>query len=238
MRLRADMHVHTTVSDGRNSPEEVLIAAVEKELDVIAVTDHDTFEGGLRALRAARSMSLDLVVVPGAEVRTTAGDVLVYCSDEPLERIPRDPLELADVAHDNGCLVAPAHPFDTRRAGIGELVYHGSWDALEVYNARSDPASNQRAERAARELGIPGLANSDAHLVDELGAAYSIIDAEEKSPESVLEAIRAGRVKPVHSGAGRTSAPHPPPWELGRRARRGGPSRLDYLEDLGPGGWL
>jgi len=234
-RLRGDMHMHSTVSDGRASPEEIVVTAIEKELDFIAVTDHDSFLGSVRARRAAEEMGAELVVVLGSEVRTTKGDVLVYCADHVPERVPRDPLELRDVMHEEGCLVVPAHPFDKRRKGIGELVYEGGWDALEVFNAYSDPWSNRRAEEAARELGLPGLANSDAHVPEAIGAAYNIVEVEEAAAEAILEAVRAGRVTPVPGRPGLGVYASTLAWSVERRLRRRGrgPSRLDYLDDAG-----
>jgi len=230
--LRGDMHLHTTVSDGKASPEEAVLEALRKELDFIAVTDHDSFRGALLARRAAESMDTDLLVIIGAEIRTTSGDVLVYCPNSPPERVPRDPLSLRDAMHEHGCLVVPAHPFDKRRKGIGSLVYEGGWDALEVFNAYSDPLSNRKAAEAARTLGLPGLANSDAHVADAIGAAYNIVHVEpDAAAEELLEAIRRGKVTPV---PGRPSAGvylHTLSWSIERRLKRrhGGPSRLDYL---------
>jgi len=230
------MHLHTTVSDGRASPEETVLTAVEKELDFIAVTDHDTFRGSLLAQKAARSMGAEIVVLTGAEIRTTHGDILVYCSGEPPSRVPRDPLELRDYMQSEGCLVVPAHPFDKRRKGIGELVYEGGWDAIEVFNAYSDPWSNRRAAEAARQLGLPGLANSDAHVPEAIGAAYNLVQAEpDAGAEEILEAIRRGRVVPVPGRPDAGAYLRTLSWSIERRLRRrrGGPSRLDYLEEEG-----
>ena len=238
--LRGDMHMHTTMSDGRNSPREVVLTAVEKGLDFIAVTDHDTFEGGLRAAEAAEALGVEVAVIVGNEVRTTHGDVLVYCCRGSLpERVPRDPLELRDAMHDAGCLVVPAHPFDKRRKGIGSLVYEGGWDAIEVFNALSDPWSNHRALEAARELGLPGLANSDAHVAEAVGSAYNIVDAE-LEPCSILDAVRRGRVTPVPGRPGARALLGTLTWSVERRLRRHrgrGPSRLDYLDEAGLREW-
>ncbi len=240
--LKADMHIHTSVSDGKPSPGEVVIEALSKGLNVIAVTDHDTFEGALRARKVAVEEGLEVVVVVGAEVRTDAGDILVYCPESPLDRMPRNPRELADYAHEHDCLVVPAHPFDVRRKGIGELVYElrDAWDAIEVFNAMSDPLSNRRAQEAARELGLPGLANSDAHVADAIGSAYNIIRAEEATAEAVLKAIRLGNVTPVPGRPGISALAKTFVWSVERRVMRrrrergrGAPSRLDYFEDYG-----
>ncbi len=196
MKLRCDMHIHSTHSDGRASPESIVDYVSGGLLDCIAVTDHNTFSGGKAAARYARRIGAELVVIVGNEVRVEEGDILVYCLDEA-DIVPRLP-ELIDTAHEHGCLVVPAHPFDIMRKGIGDAIYeYRGWDAVEVWNAWASRGANREAMRAAKLLGLPGLANSDAHILDAIGAAYTWIDADEASPEKVLEAIKRGRTKPV-----------------------------------------
>jgi predicted metal-dependent phosphoesterase TrpH len=53
---KADIHVHTTYSDGHADVDEVLEHAAQyTDLRVIAITDHDTIEGALEARRARRT---------------------------------------------------------------------------------------------------------------------------------------------------------------------------------------
>jgi len=67
--MRADLHLHTTASDGRLEPEELVRLAVKVGLDVIAITDHDTINGIAPALAAARKSS-SITVIPGVEIST------------------------------------------------------------------------------------------------------------------------------------------------------------------------
>jgi len=67
--MRADLHLHTTASDGRLTPQELVRKAVELKLDVIAITDHDSVEGVPPALEAAQSFT-QLMVIPGVEINT------------------------------------------------------------------------------------------------------------------------------------------------------------------------
>lgn len=60
-----DLHVHTTASDGRLSPREVVSAAVERGLSAIAITDHDVLSGVEAALAEAPE---GLEIVPGIEM--------------------------------------------------------------------------------------------------------------------------------------------------------------------------
>ena len=68
---RIDLHIHTTASDGTCTPEEVVREAKRLGLGAVAITDHDTAAGYLRA--AAEGEKLDLEVVPGIEISTKYG---------------------------------------------------------------------------------------------------------------------------------------------------------------------
>ena len=67
--MKADLHLHTTASDGRLEPKEIVSLAIKVGLDVIAITDHDTIDGVVPALTAA-SGSHSLTVIPGVEINT------------------------------------------------------------------------------------------------------------------------------------------------------------------------
>ncbi|MEM0325734.1 MAG: PHP domain-containing protein [Desulfurococcaceae archaeon] len=196
MLVKADMHIHTTCSDGRAGSPEVVLQALNIGLQVVSITDHDTFLGSTIATRYAESYSRGILVIPGVEVRTDKGDVLVYCEKEI--DFPRKIENLIEKAHSENCIVVPAHPFDIARLGVGEAIYeYSEWDAIEVWNASSTRGSNYKAMEAAKILGKPGLANSDAHVLEEIGVAYTLIEVDDLRVESVLNAIRKGRVKPV-----------------------------------------
>jgi predicted metal-dependent phosphoesterase TrpH len=67
--LRADLHLHTTASDGRLEPHQIVSLAADIGLDVIAITDHDTIDGITPALTAAKQYP-SLTVIPGVEIST------------------------------------------------------------------------------------------------------------------------------------------------------------------------
>ena len=64
----ADLHIHTTASDGSDTPSEVVHKALEIGLRAIAISDHDTMDGVLEAERAAEKFNLE--VISGVEVNT------------------------------------------------------------------------------------------------------------------------------------------------------------------------
>jgi len=67
--MKADLHLHTTASDGRLEPKDIVSLAVKVGLDVIAITDHDTIDGITPALAAAKDFP-SLMVIPGVEINT------------------------------------------------------------------------------------------------------------------------------------------------------------------------
>jgi predicted metal-dependent phosphoesterase TrpH len=66
---QVDLHIHSSASDGRLSPEEVVRESARLGLKVIALTDHDTVAGVGPALSAARAFP-ELMVIPGVELST------------------------------------------------------------------------------------------------------------------------------------------------------------------------
>ncbi|MCQ1060241.1 RNase RNM [Photobacterium sp. DNB23_23_1] len=65
-----DLHSHTTASDGRLSPEELVSRAVERRVDVLAITDHDTVAGLAAAEQAIEAKKLPLTLIKGIEIST------------------------------------------------------------------------------------------------------------------------------------------------------------------------
>ena len=66
---QVDLHIHSSASDGRLSPEEVVRESARLGLKFIALTDHDTVAGIAPALSAARAFP-ELTVIPGVELST------------------------------------------------------------------------------------------------------------------------------------------------------------------------
>jgi predicted metal-dependent phosphoesterase TrpH len=67
--VRIDLHTHSSVSDGTDRPDALVQRAARAGLAVVALTDHDTFDGWSKAIGAARSAGI--TVVPGVEMSTT-----------------------------------------------------------------------------------------------------------------------------------------------------------------------
>lgn len=63
--MHADLHTHTTASDGRLSPADVVAGAAEAGVDLLAITDHDTLDG---VAAVAAAMPAGLRLIPGIEL--------------------------------------------------------------------------------------------------------------------------------------------------------------------------
>ncbi|MDY6911956.1 MAG: PHP domain-containing protein [Chloroflexota bacterium] len=68
--MKIDLHIHTTGSDGRFTPIEIVNKAASLGMETIAITDHDSIEGIESALAEARKFP-DLMVIPGVEMGAT-----------------------------------------------------------------------------------------------------------------------------------------------------------------------
>lgn len=185
-----DLHTHTrffhwgtqsTWFDPLGSRLLCLIAR-HRGLDGVTLTNHDYY------LPFGRSF----VCIPGIEITTTCGHVLVVGPDPPTTTEPGTltPEETVDLAHDRDCAAIIAHPY--RNSTVREVA--ASFDAIEVNGKH--PRTRKAVERLAEQHDLPMVGGSDAHYPFEVGRAYTAIDAEELTPERVVAAIRDRRVEP------------------------------------------
>ena len=203
----ADLHLHTSCSDGWPSPEEVVDhVTLETDLDVIAITDHDTIEGALRAADHSERVG-GVSVIVGEEVSSRQGHILGLF----LERRVRPGLSAAatvDEIHRQGGLAIAAHPFwRTERIaerlggpihGVGWLAAELAFDAVEVEN--SSPGlglSNVLAHRLADASALTAVGGSDAHILEALGKSATSFPG--MTPRALRSAIERGSTRPVRS---------------------------------------
>lgn len=68
--MKIDLHSHTTFSDGHLTPEELILRANTMQVDVLAITDHDSTEGLSLAHKAVESHTKNLTLIDGVEIST------------------------------------------------------------------------------------------------------------------------------------------------------------------------
>jgi predicted metal-dependent phosphoesterase TrpH len=197
-RYFIDMHCHTSASfDSLAKPASVVRAAAKRGLTHIAITDHDRIEGALRARDAAPD---GLTVIIGEEIKTSDGDLIALFLERAVA--PHRPArETIEEVRAQGGLVGIPHPFDRFRGSMlkdPRLEAMASMvDWVEAHNARVvGGTGNERAQQFAREMGLPGIAVSDAHSVLEVGVAYTALDTDPSTPEGLLAALTTVELVP------------------------------------------
>jgi len=189
--IQADLHIHTTYSSDSAIPPKTLVEQLVAHnfVKVAAVTDHDTVKG-CSVTRQLASAYPDILIIPGVEISTPQGDIIILGTEE----MPPRPWTVENVvgfARETNCVSVVAHPF--REYGMGDLARNYKVDAIEVLNGGSTPAANKAAQDLAKEMGLPGLAGSDAHQPSELCTVYTQVQAS-LDVDDILEAVKKGLV--------------------------------------------
>lgn len=174
--MKYDLHVHSRYSRkcGWMEPEKIVKIARKCGLAGIAITDHQSIQGGLKTETYA---SEDFQVVVGSEVLTDRGEIIGLFLSEEIK--PGEFFTVADEIKDQGGLIVVPHPFDRFRRGS----FHPSpedakyFDCVEGYNSRCLlPADNRSAACYALDRNIPCIAGSDAHHYNEIGNSYILAE--------------------------------------------------------------
>jgi predicted metal-dependent phosphoesterase TrpH len=190
--IYADLHVHTTYSNDSSILPNTLVETLVKHnfIKVAAITDHDTVKA-CNITKQLASAYPDIMIIPGAEISTPVGDVIVLGAEE----MPSQPWTIENVldfTRENNLLSVVAHPY--REYGMGDTAKNYKFDAIEVLNGGSSPSANKEARELASLLELPGTAGSDAHQQSDLCMVYSQIQAE-MDVDEILQAIKRGLVK-------------------------------------------
>jgi len=189
--IHADLHVHTTYSSDSTILPKTLIQQLVTHsfIKVAAVTDHDT----VRACSLTRQLASaypDILIIPGTEISTPQGDVIILGAEE----MPPQPWtveNVVDFARERGYVSIVAHPY--REYGMGDKARNYKVDAIEVLNGGSSSSANESAQELARLMGLPGVAGSDAHQPSEVCTVYTRIQAS-MNIDDILRAIKKGLV--------------------------------------------
>lgn len=197
--FKYDFHIHSRYSRDSETPlKEILRAAKNKGLNGIAICDHDEVKGGLKALEIVRDNPKKyggMLIIPGTEVSTSKGHVLVLGITEKIPSF-MSPEETTDLARDLNALSIIAHPYRKAAHGIGYLEGTGA-DAAETFNSKCiTNGANKKAAREAGRLGMPQTGGSDAHIAELVGQGYTLVETDENRQDTVFDAILRGKTIP------------------------------------------
>ena len=199
MRYKVGLHTHTTVTDGRVTPEECARIYKEAGYDAIALTDHWKYHG--------EDEISGLKIISGCEYNLgrsdTSTDVIhivgVGMWEEPQlsdRGVPRQ--EVIDAIKAKGGLAILAHPAWSLNTPE-EIKKLSGFDAVEIYNSVSDVGQSSRPYSGyfvdlLANMGVtyPLIATDDAHYYqgEDETKSYIMVKAEDGSIESILEGIR------------------------------------------------
>lgn len=216
---KADLHLHTRVSDGMASVEQLLAYVEEQtDLDVIAVTDHEDAAGGQRARELSASRGYRAEVVVGAEVTTLQGHLLALFIEEA-PRSFRSIERTIEAIHAQGGLAIVPHPMSWLTRSISERTLRRlcaraedgiTFDGIELANpSPAGKATRAKAIALNRTWMLTPTGGSDAHHLAHAGTGWTEFAG--RTAEDLRAAIISGAAT-----AGMSD--YPPLREVGYRA--------------------
>ena len=216
-----DLHNHTypKSDDSFMSPDELVDAARAARLDGVCITEHDEFWTWEDT--AALTRRHGILVLPGSEINTDAGHVLVFGLSRYRFGMHK-PSFLRAEADSLGAVLIAAHPYRRRyledpasdpavRAEMLDRAIADPqlrlFDAVESFNGRGTFNQNLFAHDLNQVLARPGVGGSDAHRINQVGTAATRFERRITSLEDLIAEIRAGRTTPVSLAAAAAGTP-------------------------------
>jgi hypothetical protein len=192
--MKYDLHVHTTYStrdifrfDSVIKPKDAVRIAIQKSLDGIAITDHDT----TKALKECKSYANNkLEIISGCEIASIQGHILAYGIDKWNEE-KKDAFEVVEKIHELGGIAVAAHPFKSGliKKGLQDFTKKLNLDGIEVLNYHLGKKENSMARKVAENMNIGMTAGTDAHILSDIGEVRTISDGD------LIENIKNARTK-------------------------------------------
>jgi hypothetical protein len=197
--LETDLHSHTRFADGFLSPFDLVLQAERRQLDVVAVTDHNIVFPAKLSRWFSRIVGGPTILV-GEEITTRRYHLHGVGLTERVDASAPLPEVLAAIHRQGGIAIA-AHP--TRRFWPAFQAEIDRIDAAEVMHPLAYGASgpgwrwdDMRAfyeDTRASGRPLTAVASSDYHFGSILGLCRTLVFARDDDEASVMEALRAGR---------------------------------------------
>jgi predicted metal-dependent phosphoesterase TrpH len=206
-----DLHAHTfpLSDDSFLGPDELVEQAKAVGLDGVCLTEHDFAWEPTKARELARRHNF--LVIPGIEVNTEDGHMLVFGLDRYIDGMHRM-RELARLVEQAGGVIIAAHPYRRlmpfypaddelwslalERAAASPAFQHVC--ALEAINGHGSQHENLFAWQLCARLGLPGIGGSDAHHVREVGICATRFQQPVYDVGDLVRELKAGRFHAVN----------------------------------------
>ncbi len=199
--------------------DDLIDAAKAHGLDGICLTDHDWFW----PLDRVRDLSRrhEFLVLPGSEINTDTGHVLVFGLDEYVFGLHKPAFLHNKVAGKGGVIIA-AHPHRRRfledpghqPEAREEMLERASGDAffqmchaIEGLNGRATEVQNSFSRDLGKRLGAKMCAGSDAHRLEQVGTAATQFEEKVTGLAGLIEQLKSGKFQAVDLRNGSHQSP-------------------------------
>jgi predicted metal-dependent phosphoesterase TrpH len=193
--MKLDPHIHSSYSkDSQSNIKDILKQAKKVELDLIAISDHDTNKGSKIAIKLSKDIE-GVSVIPSIEISSNKGHILGFGVEE-LIASDLSPEETIDKIHESGGIAIIPHPYSIYRDGLLTKIDYKSikFDGIEVLNARFILGfSNIKSKKLAVKNNIPEFGSSDSHFIGSIGDCYTELDI--NCVDDVFDAIKKNKTK-------------------------------------------
>lgn len=198
VEMKTELHIHTSYShDSMLSIGLIALICRIKGIDCIAVCDHNTAEGALKARDRLRKKRINVIV--GEEIFTESGEIIgLFLNGTIPQGLPA--FRTAELIREQGGLIYIPHPYDEKRkktvltrdslSQIADMA-----DFIEIHNGRNisaefDIKQKEAADRYTDPQRTVRVSGSDAHTWFELGRNYMIsAEYDTSSPKSFKAAM-------------------------------------------------
>lgn len=204
---KADLHIHSKYSDGEADIEEILEHVEENtDLKVVAITDHDTIDGALKAKDIASLGKLHFEVIVGEEITSCDGHIVGLFLKEKINS-GMSARRTVNEIHRQGGIAVAVHPFYKNHYyhpdhpimhGVGArdlLNLRSLFDAIEVVNATPTlDHENYLADIFNKTIGHRAeTGSSDAHILNAIGHGYTLFEG--KTANDLRRSIEQAQTK-------------------------------------------
>ena len=198
MKFKIDFHMHTCDDPEdtfiKHSARDIIDRAHLGKYDCISITNHNhvTFDDDLRNYAANKG----IILIPGTERTIMGRHVLLINFKNPLDI--KNFSDLKKNKSENNLVIA-AHPYFPHYNSLRSYLkkYITVFDAIEYSHFYTKQINffNDKAKKVALEHHLPMVGNSDTHDLNlQFGTTHSYVDAENKTADAIIHAIKNGKV--------------------------------------------
>ncbi|MCS7263564.1 MAG: hypothetical protein NZ805_01885 [Armatimonadetes bacterium] len=188
----ANLHTHTTQSNGFLTPEQTVLWHLQRGYKVVAITDSNTVKGGEIARSFVERTNLPVTVLVGEEFRGKTHLVLLNIRSDISPRDFDVPEAIREAKRQGGIVIA-AHPW-TSKHSVEELVEWGV-DGFEIVNG--SVLGDEKLQALCKQRKLAALGNLDFRS-DYTPDTATVLPKWADTPEEVARALKEGKCAAIY----------------------------------------